>query len=532
MGSLPVSAAQPWQRSRRTETHNARPYTMVEVVGEPVSGWPDHYLRGDRNSYWSNNGRDPAAVAAQKRPRGLVNHRYNIPEVRFKSVRPLLWVVLVDVAVIAAVRRADFFLIYQQDRLLMGIWAAIFALTAAQWFMSWRERPYTVSAQWQARLDRMKVAVNIPVYNEDPALVDRALCALFTQTRLPDEVQVVDDGSSVDYSNVSRYWLSNHPPSCKFSWVRQENQGKKHAQARTFRDTDADILVTLDSDTALERRAIEEGLKPFADRRVQCVAGLELAHNHHRNLLTWISGTRSLIWQLLSCSAQSVVGDVLVNRGTFALYRAAVIQDNLNAYLYERFLGHPVHLGDDAALTLFARRRGRAVQQPTAIQLTMYPENVGHLFRQWTRWMRGSTIRTFWRIRYLPVLSWSWWFTVISLWTFFASTAAVFAAVILWPTSRAYLGTMLAASGLSSHAQAVRIFSVLRSDESWFGRLVSYLLAPVIGAWVLLVLRPLRLYGICTCLRQGWVTRVNKVEVGIGSAADRRPAAQATRASG
>lgn len=505
---------------------------MAKVVSEPVSGWPDHYLRGDRNSHGGNNGGDPSALAARKRPRGYLGRHYNIPEVRFKSVRPLLWVVLVDVAIVAAVRRADFFLIYQQDRLLMGIWAAIFVLTAAQWFMSWRERPFTVSRQWQARLDRMKVAVNIPVYNEDPALVDRALYALFTQTRLPDEVQIVDDGSSVDYSNLRRYWLSNHPPSCKFSWVRQENQGKKHAQARTFRDTDADILVTLDSDTALERRAIEEGLKPFADRRVQCVAGLELAHNHDRNLLTRISATRSLVWQLLSCSAQSVVGDVLVNRGTYALYRAAVIQDNLDAYLYERFLGHPVHLGDDAALTLFARGRGRAVQQPTAIQLSMYPENLGHLFRQWTRWMRGSTIRTCWRIRYLPVLSWSWWFTVISLWTFFASTAAVFAAVILWPTSRAYLGTMLAASGLSSHAQAVRIFSVLRSDESWFSRLVSYLLAPVVGAWVLVVLRPLRFYGICTCLRQGWVTRVKKVEVGIGSARDKRPAVPATRARG
>jgi hyaluronan synthase len=280
--------------------------------------------------------------------------------------------------------------------------------------------------------------------------------------------------------------------------------------------------VTLDSDTALERRAIEEGLKPFADRRVQCVAGLELAYNHDHNWLTKISGTRSLIWQLLSCSAQSVAGDVLVNRGTYALYRAAIIKDNLDAYLYERFFGHPVHLGDDAALTLFARGRGRAVQQPTAIQLAMYPENLGHLVRQWTRWMRGSTIRTFWRMRYLPVMSWGWWFTVISLWTFFASTAAVLAGVFLWPMSRAYLGTMLAASAVSSYALAVRLFSVVRSDQSWFGRFRSFLLAPVIGAWVLAVLRPLRLYGICTCLRQGWVTRVKKVEVSIGPAETRR----------
>lgn len=428
-----------------------------------------------------------------------------------------MWAVLLDIAALGAMRHFYFFVWYPKYWPLMCMWSAVFIMTLAQWFISWRERPYAVTRQEQARLDRLRVAVNVPVYNEDPALLDRALYALFTQTRLPDEVSVVDDGSGVDYSGVRRYWMRHHPQECWFSWVRQENQGKKHAQARTFANTDADILVTLDSDTALDRHAIEEGLKPFADRRVQSVAGLELAYNHRQNWLTRISGTRSLIWQLLSCSSQSVFGDVLVNRGTFALYRAAVIQDNLDLYLYETFFGHPVHLGDDAALTLFARGRGLAVQQPTAIQLTMYPESLNHLFRQWIRWMRGSTIRTFWRIRYLPILSWSWWFTVLNLWTFFASTAAILAAILTWPVSRPYLGTTLLASAASSYALAVRIFSVIRSDESWFARLFSFLLAPVVGLWTLIVLRPLRFYGIWTCMRQGWVTRVKKVEVGIGT---------------
>lgn len=459
-------------------------------------------------------------MAPQEEAGGHLAHRYDLPEVRLKRARPLLWVVLVDVAAVGVFRHGDFFLLYKADRLLMGLWAVVFMLTVAQWFMSWRERPATVSRRGMAYLDTLVVAVNVPVYNEDRAVLDRCLYALFSQTRLPDIVEVVDDGSAVDYSDVRSYWLRHCPRGTRLYWVRQENRGKKQAQARTFSSVRADILVTLDSDTALERRAIQEGLKPFADRRVQSVAGLELAYNHHRNWLTRLSGTRSLIWQLLSCSAQSIFGDVLVNRGTFALYRAAVIQDNLDAYLYETFFGNPVHLGDDAALTLFARGRGRAVQQPSAIQLAMYPESLSHLFRQWTRWMRGSTVRTFWRIRYLPIMSWSWWFTVISLWTFLASTGAVVAAAVEWHSSRAYVLTTLLATGVCAFAQAVRIFSVVRSDESWFGRFRSFLLSPFVGVWVLFVLRPLRFYGICTCMRQGWVTRTKKVEVGIGSAAE------------
>ncbi len=99
-----------------------------------------------------------------------------------------------------------------------------------------------------------------------------------------------------------------------------------------------------------------------------------------------------------------------------------MIRDIVPAYLEETFLGlGPVLLGDDAALTLFARGRGKAVQQPTAFALTMYPETLSHHFRQWIRWMRGSTIRNCWRVRYLPLTSWGWWFTVLGVQLFLAS---------------------------------------------------------------------------------------------------------------
>jgi hypothetical protein len=32
-------------------------------------------------------------------------------------------------------------------------------------------------------------------------------------------------------------------------------------------------------------------------------------------------------------------------------------------------------------------------------------------------------------------------------------------------------------------------------------------------AWMTVVLRPIRLYGIATCFKQGWVTRESKTEV-------------------
>jgi hyaluronan synthase len=442
-----------------------------------------------------------------------VTHVYDIPSVRFRRPGVVTWLVLVIGAPIGVWRRADLYLAYQRAHLLMGILAALFALTLIQWAIAMLERPYTVTPAQQARVDRLKVTVNIPVYNEDPLILDRALYALFTQTRLPDRIEVVDDGSTRDYSEIRAYWQQHHPPAIQFSWVRQPNQGKKRAQARTFATAVADIFVTLDSDTALERNALSEGLKPFADRRVQSVAGIELAWNYRKNWLTRLNSTRCLIWQMLSCSAQSVFGDVLVNRGTFALYRAAVIRDNLRAYVDETFFGRAVDLGDDAALTLFARARGRAVQQPSAVQFAMYPDTLSHHFRQWTRWMRGSTIRTFWRIRYLRILSYSWWFTVINLWTYAAATATVIVCVALWPQSRFFAETTAVASIGWSYAMAVRMLAIIRSDEPSTARFVSFAITPAVAAWSVLVLRPLRMYGIATCLHQKWVTR-HTVEVG------------------
>ena len=463
-------------------------------------------------------------LAAREAPRGSLTRSYEIPTVRLRRRLWLLWIILIVGCAVGAYRHAEFFVTYRQEPILMGIWTALFFFAVVQGILAWFERPYTVKRWERARLDRLRVTVNIPVYNEDPALLDRALYSLARQTRLPDRVSVVDDGSKHDYAEVRDWWQVCWPAGSEFHWTRQANGGKKRAQAATFaNDPHADIFVTIDSDTALAINAIEEGLKPFADPRVQSVAGLELPMNLRRNWITWLNGARSVIWQLVSCSAQSVLGDVLVNRGTYALYRADVIRDNLEAYVEEQFFGHPVHLGDDAALTLFARGRGRAVQQPSAVQFAMYPESLSHHLRQWVRWMRGLTVRTFWRIRYLPMWSYGWWFTVLSLWGFFASTASLLSVAVLWPESRAFLLTALTASVGWAWLMALRVFCVARSDERWSVRLRMFLLAPVAGAWVTFVLRWLRIDGIFTCMKDGWNTR-QKVEVGIDGVPEIEPA--------
>lgn len=423
---------------------------------------------------------------------------------------------------------------YLASPIMLATWLVTLGFVLVQIGLSWWQRPFTASRREMALLDELIVTVVIPCYNEDPKILDRTIASLMQQTRLPDHVHVVDDGSTVDYAEIRDYWSYYRPQGVRFSWTRQKNAGKKHAQAAAFRvDRDADIFVTIDSDSALEHRAIDEGLKPFADNRIVSVAGLETAINIDRNLLTRAIGHRSIVFQLFAMSAQSVAGgSVLINPGAFSLYRAPLIRRIIPAYLGETFFGVPVTLGDDTALTMYALMHGRAVHQPTAVSMPVYPETLSHHLKQWTRWMRASTIRMLWRTRYLPIFSYGWIFTVYTIGTFLLSVAFTIAIPLAWPSTADLFWASVAAMAIWPWAIAVRLVTIHRTDQSRLNRLIGIFLLPFAALWYTLVLRQIRFYGIATCWRQGWVTR-KQVEVRLdGKAApdaDVPPAVTAER---
>jgi hyaluronan synthase len=442
---------------------------------------------------------------------GALAHTYDIPTADLRRGHGALWMPLVTVLAVASVaRHIDFVGEFARYRLLMGAWAAAFLFAFYQLFIHWLDRPARAPAP-----PGLRVVVNVPCYNEDPEMLDRCLWSLVNQTRPPDRVDVVDDGSDkADYTHLRAYWEGRHGMT-DITWLVKPNGGKRSAQVATFTDDPgASVFGTIDSDTVLERRALERCLRRFRDSKVQSVAGFELALNGRVNWLTRIVSARSMVFQLVACGTQSVHGEVLVNRGAFALYRAQLVRDHIDAYVHERFLRAPkIDLGDDAALTLFASRNGKAVQQSNAFAFTLYPENLSQHFRQWLRWMRGSTIRNTWRLRYLPLWSFGWWFTFINIVTYLMSLVLIPVCVAYWPTSRPFVEqTLVAMLGWSS-MMCLTTVSVRRSDEGRLDRLLTALCFLAASLWTTVVLRPIRLWGMLTWHKQGWTTRKNKVEV-------------------
>jgi len=106
--------------------------------------------------------------------------------------------------------------------------------------------------------ERATVAVIIPAFNHARFLTD-AIMSVRAQTRPPDEIIVVDDGSSDNPAGV----LSQFPD---LQLIRQENRGPSAARNTGLRICKASHIIFLDADDRLMPNAIESGLACIAAR--------------------------------------------------------------------------------------------------------------------------------------------------------------------------------------------------------------------------------------------------------------------------
>ena len=95
------------------------------------------------------------------------------------------------------------------------------------------------------------ISVIIPTWNREK-LVTRALDSVFTQSHPPDEVIVVDDGSTDNTCNV----VSEHYPKVKL--LQQENKGVSAARNSGIQSAAGDWICLLDSDDTWQPEKLEK----------------------------------------------------------------------------------------------------------------------------------------------------------------------------------------------------------------------------------------------------------------------------------
>lgn len=361
-----------------------------------------------------------------------------------------------------------------------------------------RYRPHTGPAP-----AGLKTAVIIPSFNEDPATLAATIESVLGQDHRVDEIWVVDDGSDRDDGfQVAQQVLAGRDGA--YVHKLPENRGKRHAQAYAFQRSDADIFITVDSDTILYSDAVAEGLKPFADDQVNAVCGYARAMNPTTNLLTRLIDLRYTNAFLFERAAYSVHGAVICSTGVLSFWRRHVPVDNLDDYLNQSFLGVEVGYGDDRRMTAYALETGKVVLQETAQAITSVPENFPTFAKQQIRWNKS-----FFRESTLLVRTFAWrqaayWFGAAELFYWALLTTMLLWAVVLSPLLSGHLPSWvhILFITLMAYARSVR---AVGQDGVWLSK--AFWFAPAYGLLNLLVLVPLRLYALAQLKDGGWGTR-------------------------
>lgn len=103
------------------------------------------------------------------------------------------------------------------------------------------------------------VAVIVPTYNR-AHLVGQTIDSLLQQTRLPDEIIVVDDGSTDETADVVAAF--GH----QIRYIKKENSGKAAALNRAMMEIGADYVWTIDDDDVALPNALQMHLEALANR--------------------------------------------------------------------------------------------------------------------------------------------------------------------------------------------------------------------------------------------------------------------------
>lgn len=238
--------------------------------------------------------------------------------------------------------------------------------------------------------DAPTMTVIIPAYNEG-AMVARSIdsCAAADYPRHRLEILVIDDGSSDDtWLHIDK--AASRCPGLVKTVRFAANQGKRAALAVGFERATGEIVVTVDSDSLIDQKALLAIAGPFRDPRIGAVAGKVAVFNRFAGLLPRMLHVRFVLSFDFLRSVQSVYRTVYCCPGALSAYRRSVLRRILPRWREQTFLGVPCTIGEDRALTNDVLAAGfDTVYQRTAMVETVVPHTYGKLCRMLLRWDRS-----------------------------------------------------------------------------------------------------------------------------------------------
>ncbi|MCS0826148.1 glycosyltransferase family 2 protein [Cytobacillus firmus] len=310
------------------------------------------------------------------------------------------------ITLLVILMRAESVIYFKFNKFLYfySILAAVFLLSRYIFGLLYRNVPINLNYE-------PSVSIIVPVFNEE-SWIQRTILSCIDQTYPIDklEVIIVDDCSTDKTAmKVTEIMEIIHREGERFNTkerlrfhILPENGGKREALVAGVEMARHDLVVFVDSDSFLEPNAIRNIVQPFQDPKMGGVAGRTEVENKFTNALTKLQTVRYYIAFRIMKAAESTFDCVTCLSGPLSCYRKSLVLENADAWLKQRFLGHPATFGDDRSMTNFILKTHRTSYQDQAVCSTIVPSSLKTFLNQQMRWKRS------WLRESLRALSFMW----------------------------------------------------------------------------------------------------------------------------
>jgi hyaluronan synthase len=351
-----------------------------------------------------------------------------------------------------------------------------------------------------------RIAIVMPSFNEQEA-IGQSLSALLSLEYPAEKLQLiaVNDGSQdrtlaemkrVAAGAAGRVKVIDFP----------ENRGKRVAMAAGIHESDAEVIVFVDSDSVVAPDALRKLVQPFADPRVGAVCGHADVLNLRENWLTRMQGVRYFVAFRVVKAAESVFHAVTCCSGCFSAYRREAILARIDWWENQTFLGVSSTFGDDRSLTNCVLRDWRVLYEKRAVSHTIVPNTLHGFLKQQTRWKRSWTRESLlvacfiWRKH--PVAA---FFTYLSIVLPLIAPIAALRALVWGPLIAGGTLPLVYLAGIYSLAMVYSLYYVIFQDEYS----LVWLYGVLFVFFYLAVMLWQTYYAIATCRSSKWGTRIS-----------------------
>ena len=220
-----------------------------------------------------------------------------------------------------------------------------------------------------------KFSIIVPAYNEEKT-IKNCLQSLLNLNYPNYEIIVVDDGSTDRTFREAKKFESQN-----VKVIHQENKGKANALNNGIRNSDGEIILTVDADTRLDKEALRKLCYRFKNIHVGAVAG-NIKVDVAPGVLNALQATEYTTGINLTRKAESMLRCVMIVPGPIAALRREAVE-KAGLFSDDTF-------AEDFDVTMKILKNGYRVEyEDEAIAYTDAPKNLEDLMKQRRRWYRG-----------------------------------------------------------------------------------------------------------------------------------------------